>query len=145
MFRRFWIGFALCSGCAHQPNAEPVGVSPNDSPILPALQGKRYSHSSGQSRDPLVAQVLHESGLDWDESLSGAAGGIALGRHAAHLDGAQWSAVVAGYPYQWSIDSGRGAPGAWPEGLLDTLKSLTLPKMTWDSFEPDRRPDIWMA
>lgn len=128
MLRRLWIGFALFIGCAHQPTAEPTGVSPNESPILPAFQGKRYIHSPGTSRDPLVAQVLEGSGLVWDESLSGAAGGIALGRQAAHLDGAHWSAIVAGYPYPVvNLVQGETTPGAWPDGLLDTLKGLAQP------------------
>lgn len=69
-------------------------------PSLPSPRAGVYTHGRAEPRDPTVAYAAR--GLPWDETLSGAAAGVALELVAGEKPGpsvVRWKAVLAGYPY----------------------------------------------
>lgn len=114
------------------PKTPPAEVVPEFeapvSPIVPSPDGARYVTGAGTPRDPLVAKVIGED-LPWDESLAGAAAGLALDDAVLpSLEGAAWAAVRAGYPYPVvTVLTGEVPPGEFPVGLGDGVRSNLRP------------------
>lgn len=110
----------LALGCG--PKAPPE-APPVSAPILPAPEAALYAVGESAPRDPLVFRVVQESTLPWDESLSGAAGSMALeeGR-PLDLSWARWAARRAGYPHPViAVVEGPEAADRLPEGLGEAI------------------------
>ncbi len=102
------------------PKTDP----PQAVPVLPATSAPLYTRAPGASPDPAVAALAAD--LPWDETLSGAAGALALA-HARHplLEGheVQWAAYRAGWPHPLlSFGIEQVAEGETPTRLLTGLK-----------------------
>jgi hypothetical protein len=102
------------------PKTEP----PNAVPVLPATSAPLYTRAPGTSPDPVVAALAAD--LPWDETLSGAAGALALS-HSKHplLEGheVQWAAYRAGWPHPLlSFGIEQVDEGELPTRLLTGLK-----------------------
>jgi len=85
--------------CAHAPApvTDPLALPP---PHLPSPEAKVYTLVPGQSSDVEVARAAR--GLPWDESLSGAAGALAvesLNGQAPDVWTARWAAYRAGFAW----------------------------------------------
>jgi hypothetical protein len=147
MIREPVIGALLLLSCARPVPVEVLGIDARVAPILPAVEAQFYGRSVDSPRDPLVASVIESAGLVWEESLSGAAAGIALSRQPASLDGASWSAVVAGYPYSVvNLVQGETLPGAWPEGLVEAIVQSMQPGDDLGLVRARRgEVDIWIG
>jgi len=111
----------LAAGCPKEaPPAGPPEVVP-DTPVLPAPLAPAYARGAEVPADPLVARVVEQGGLRWSESLSGAAGALALS--GAPAGSATWACVRAGYPHPVELRiQGLEAAGAWPSGLIEQLR-----------------------
>lgn len=112
--------------CLHrEPGAAPV--DPDQPPILPSPEGELYAAGKGSPRDPAVAMAA--AGLPWEESLSGAAGAMAMASdRSPEIGMARWAAYRAGYPYPVrTMVYAAFAPGAAPNALIDALKGQIKP------------------
>ena len=97
--------FLLTQGCSRHtpPEGQTEAITPADSgqtPILPAIDADVYSVSPTEPRDVLV--VAAASGLEWDESLSGAAANLAIDLSSnTPIDAAsvRWAGLKSGWPY----------------------------------------------
>lgn len=110
----------LAVGCGPKAPPEPAPVA---APILPAPEAALYAVGASAARDPLVFRVVQDATLPWDESLSGAAGAMALeeGR-PLDLSWARWAALRAGYPHPVvAVVEGLEAADLTPVGLGDAL------------------------
>ena len=66
-----WMWPFFVIGCGPR---KPTEVAAADlTPILPAPDASLYTTGSSTPRDPLVARLIAQSGITWQESLSGAA------------------------------------------------------------------------
>ena len=116
----------LLLACLHQaPSAKPI--DPDIAPILPSPEGQLYATGRGSPRDVAVAAAA--AGLPWDESLSGAAGAMAMASdRPPEIGSARWAAYRAGYPYPIrTLAFAAVAPGAAPTELIDALKAQLKP------------------
>lgn len=124
---------ALLAGCGPKDGgpkaaadgaAPPVDVLP-DTPVLPAPQAPIYTVGRTEAADALVQKLVEHGALRWSESLSGAAGALALSSEPTTLTDARWAAVRAGYPYAvHAVIRGDESPGAWPTGLAQRLSEV---------------------
>jgi hypothetical protein len=117
---RAWIAlFALGCGPKSPPASLPTG------PILPAPEAGLYAVAVGVPADSLVAAVVEEGVLPWDEALSGAAGAVALDRdRRPDLSWARWAARRAGYPHPIvSMFEGNETADVLPAALASAAQS----------------------
>ncbi len=114
----------LLLACAHRGAPR---VDPEQPPILPAPEAEIYAVHLGTPRDPLVAGLAE--GLPWDETLSGAAGSLALAAdRAPDLGQASWAAYRAGYPYPLrSLSFAEVEPGQSPGDLRESVLASVRP------------------
>lgn len=109
--------------CVHSPEARKPSVV---QPRVPSLQSAVYVHHDAFPTDALVAKVW---GQKLDESLSGAAGALAMRLiEDRPLDRAdlRWRAVLAGYP--WPVAEARTqrvAVDEVPQDLLVAAQAAT--------------------
>lgn len=122
------LGVAACGPKSAKVADPAAAAAPEviaDTPVLPAPEAPVYSVGRTEAADPLVQKLVEQGALRWAESLSGAAGALALRSEPAGLMDARWAAVRAGYPHSvLSIIQGEEAPGAWPAELLARLGGL---------------------
>ncbi len=112
----------LVAACAH-PGPPPEAAA-GAAPRLVAPLAGVYAVRTGRPSDPTVSAAVGEAG--WEESLSGAASGLALdwidGRRPDRWR-ARWAALAAGYPYPvvgLAMDEcPAGCPGT---RVMDVLK-----------------------
>jgi len=111
------------------PPAAPTGVEPAMSPILPAAVAPLYALGEIVPRDPLVRATVEAGGLPWVESLSGAAGRLAMGSEGPpDLVSARWAATRAGYPYDvQQVIVGEEVAGGYPTGLAELIRQKLRP------------------
>jgi hypothetical protein len=84
-----------------------------------------YTVGRTEAADALVQKLVEQGALRWSESLSGAAGALALSPDPTTLTDARWAAVRAGYPYAvYAVIRGDESPGSWPTGLAQRLSEL---------------------
>ena len=112
--------FLFLLACAPKPTAPEL----TSTPVLPAISAPIYAQVPATPADPLVREVVALLG-DYDESLAGAAAGLAMSwTQNAEIDAAntRWSAYRAGWPHP--IDEVRtevvepdGTPAALIEGI----------------------------
>lgn len=108
----------------------PAALEPGAPPRLPHPVSPTYVHVAEPARDPLVAQAF--PGMV-DESLSGAASGLALALLASpQLDPGElrWKAVLAGYP--WPVVSASTARTAVDAVPAELVASATAAAATHD-------------
>ena len=108
----------------------PAALEPGAPPRLPHPVSPTYVHAAEAARDPLVARAYPGP---VDESLSGAASGLALALLASPaLDPGElrWKAVLAGYP--WPVVSAATARTAVDEVPADLVASATAAAGTHD-------------
>lgn len=120
----------LGAGCPPKaPPPAPSGVEPSLPPILPAATAPLYALGETSPRDALVRSAVEAAALPWVESLSGAAGRLAMGTDGPpDLIGARWAAARAGYPYDvQQVIVGDEAPGAYPTGLAELIRQKLQP------------------
>ncbi len=112
--------------CLHQTPSTRA-IDPDIAPILPSPEGQLYASGKGTPRDVAVAAAA--VGLPWDESLSGAAGAMAMASdRPPEVGSARWAAYRAGYPYPIrTLAFAAVEPGASPTALLDALKAQLKP------------------
>jgi len=100
-----------------------VPVSGEATPILPSTSAPLYTRAPGTPPDPFVAELIGDT--PWDETLSGAAAGLALGNSkVGWLDGhdVQWAAYRAGWPHPiLSYAMQRTERGGRPDDLVANL------------------------
>ncbi len=95
----------LTQGCSArlQPGEQTEQIALTETeqaPILPAIDADVYSTAPTTPRDPKVATAA--AGLEWDESLSGAAANLAIDLSSnMPIDAAsvRWAGLKAGWPY----------------------------------------------
>ena len=98
-------------------------------PRLPAPRASAYANVQGSSSDPVVAKMSRNK--LWNESLSGAAAGLALNWASGTGELAAWevreAAWQAGWP--WPVLEVRGwmtpPAGEPPQELIDWLEEIT--------------------
>lgn len=117
---------ALAVACKKQPPPSQMPVDPGAAPILPAPEATRYAIGAAGPRDPLVARVVEQGLLPWQESLAGAATALALeSEPAVDLQQAGHAARRAGYPYPVvRIIVGAEPPATFPTGLLAAVQRV---------------------
>ena len=102
----------------------PKPDPPRAVPILPATSAPLYTRAPGTSPDLAVAGLAAD--LPWDETLSGAAGALALAHSKnPRLEGheVQWAAYRSGWPHPLlSFGIEQVAEGEMPSHLLKGLK-----------------------
>jgi len=116
----------LVAACAR---TGPAPATLEEPPRLVAPEGAVYAVRPGAPRDPAVAAAA--GGAAWEESLSGAASGLAL----ALLDGdrpdawrTRWAALAAGYPYPVvAVEVDECALGCPGSGVMDALRPRLRP------------------
>lgn len=119
----------MVAGCGPKAPAEtPPDVKPGAAPILPAPDSAWYAPGESTPRDPLVAAIVGDV-LPWKESLSGAAGALALGEPFVTPNGlVRWSAIRAGYPHPiQQVITGEVPIDTFPTALRDRLQSIVRP------------------
>lgn len=102
---------------------KPPPPQPDILPRLPAPRGDVYARVPSRPADAVVARLLGDR--PWDESLSGAAGALALatiGRERTDVRALRWKLVLAGYPHAVTARHVATTPhGALPDTLSAPL------------------------
>ena len=111
----------------------PKPDPPRAVPVLPATSAPLYTRAPGTSPDLAVAGLAAD--LPWDETLSGAAGALALAHSKnPRLEGheVQWAAYRAGWPHPLlsfgieQVAEGEIAYIVWTAGDLAPLGTDTF-------------------
>lgn len=112
--------------CAKPTEVTPPPKAPDETPVLPAPEAPLYAAVRAEPADPLVARVI--GGDDWDESLSGAAGAMAMQGEEPDLRMARWAAYRAGYPHPVVIAVVGDVPaGQEPLGFVQQVREAMRP------------------
>ncbi len=118
--RALLVGGLLLAACPKRAEVDWSSV-----PTLPSPTASHYVRVRGVPEDPVVASLVE--GLSWDESLSGAAAGLALSISRGELDISNTSvreaSLTAGYAYPielargWTADPKQPPPPSLREWL----------------------------
>ncbi|MFT4979576.1 MAG: hypothetical protein ACI8S6_005488 [Myxococcota bacterium] len=122
-----WMVLMVVLGCGPKQPLEPI--EPGTSPILPSPEGRLYATGEAGPRDPIVAAVVEQAGLPWQESLAGAATYLALHQpFTPELALARWGAVRAGYPHPIrTLTFGIVGQDTFPTALASELARIIQP------------------
>lgn len=122
-----WMWPFFVIGCG--PRKPTENAAADLTPILPSPDASLYTTGSSTPKDPLVARLVAQSGIAWQESLSGAATYLTLHEpFAPELSLARWGAVRAGYPHPiHSITFGTFPADTFPAVLLSELEANMQP------------------
>ena len=114
-------------GCG--PKADLSNIDPEAPPVLPAPEARLYATGPAEPADPIVAAVVSQAGLPWQESLAGAATYLALNEpFVPELALARWGAIRAGYPHPVrAVTFGASARNTFPEALVEELSRVVQP------------------
>ena len=126
--RRFasLMGLLVCLGCGPKHGSK-LSVDPSVAPKIPSPYGMVYTKGESAPKDPVVASVV-DQGMVWVESLSGAAGALAMDEERPPtIEGARWAAARAGYPHPVvQMIKGDVGPGVFPHELVPHIQQLLM-------------------
>lgn len=137
----------LLLGCARPQSAGPGGpLLP--APRLPAPEAQVYAAVPGPPRDPVVAAAVGD--MAWEESLSGAAGALAievLNGQGTDLWTARWAAYRAGYPWPLRYLTSQVCEiGCGGEQVMERIRSQIRPgEVVGLARARGTRGDAWVA
>lgn len=136
----------LLAGCGHKaPNAAMLQAAPK----LPAPRGSTYVSVNGEPGDPTIARLIH--GHPWNETLSGAAAGLALDWADGRGELSGWEVREAAWQagWAWPVLEVRGWMTAQaappPQELVDWLETLEQDQELGLVRARGRQGDAWVA